>query len=250
MANGPVGVAVARHLTECGDQVVRLYLHDFGNQQCGEEIVAATGVSPRQTFFAHQTNDVDVVDSLSDLAPDFLITVYWSYLLKPRVFGIPTRGTVNFHPALLPINRGWYPHVHSIIDGTPCGVTLHAIDEGADTGPIWTQRPVPCSVLENAGTIHARLQEEMVRLFVDSWEGIKSGDITLSCQNDNKAIYRKKKDVDSLDRIDLDHQYTGRELLNLLRARTFGKRGFAYFEDPEYGKVYLHLQLNRDGRFE
>ena len=249
MANGPVGVAVARHLTECGDQIVRLYLHDFGNQQMGEEIVAAAGVKPRQTFFAHQTNDAEVVDSLRELAPDFLITVYWSYL-KPPVFQIPLRGTVNFHPALLPINRGWYPHVHSIVDGTPCGVTLHAIDEGADTGPIWAQRTVPCSVLDNAGTMHARLQDEITRLFVDSWEAIKSGDITLTPQDNDKAIYRKKKDVDALDEIDMDKQYTGRELLNLLRARTFGPRSFAYFKDPEHGRVYLHLRLSTNGQFQ
>ena len=47
--------------------------------------------------------------------------------------------TVNFHPALLPINRGWFPHVHSLIDGSKAGVTLHQIAEGADTGLIWVQ---------------------------------------------------------------------------------------------------------------
>lgn len=250
MANGPVGTQVARHVVASGDQILRLYLHDFGNQQCGEEIVAAAGVRPPEIFFAHQTNDPDAVASLRQLRPDFLITVYWSYLLKPEVFTIPQRGTVNFHPALLPINRGWYPHVHSIVDGTPCGVTLHAIDEGADTGPIWAQRKVACSLLENAGTIHARLQNEIVQLFVDSWEGIKSGQLQPRPQDHSQAIYRKKKDVDALDRIDLDRQYTGRELVNLLRARTFGSRGFAYVEDEEQGKIYLHLRLSRGGRFE
>lgn len=106
-----------------------------------------------------------------------------------------------------------------------------------------------CNVADNAGTIHARLQDEMARLFVESWEGIKSGEIELIPQDHDKAIYRRKKDVDPLDHIDLDNQYTGRELLNLLRARTFGNHGFAYLEDDTHGKAYLHLRLSRDGTF-
>ena len=59
--------------------------------------------------------------------------------VKASAFNL-AKDSVNFHPAFLPINRGWYPHVHSIVDGSKLGVTLHRIDEGADTGPIWVQK--------------------------------------------------------------------------------------------------------------
>ena len=36
----------------------------------------------------------------------------------------------------LPFNRGKNPNVWSIIESTPCGATIHKIDEKIDTGKI------------------------------------------------------------------------------------------------------------------
>lgn len=46
---------------------------------------------------------------------------------------------INIHPGLNPYNRGWFPHVFSIINGLPVGVTLHEMDKELDHGPIIDQ---------------------------------------------------------------------------------------------------------------
>jgi len=51
-----------------------------------------------------------------------------------------------------------------------------------------------------------------------------------------------------LDYIDLEKTFTGKELINLLRARTFGKKGFAYFRVGEK-KIFLNLKLNYTDEF-
>lgn len=248
-ADGAVGLQVAKILAASGDPVVQLYLHEPDTRKLGDEIAAACNVPPGQVISARASHEPANLERLRQLAPDFIITVYWAHLLKSELFRIPSRGTVNFHPALLPINRGWYPHVHSLLDGSPTGVTLHAIDETADTGPVWAQRAVPLEPTDTAGTIYARLQEQIIDLFRQSWPGIKSGTILPQPQDHTKAVYHKKKEIETLDALDLDAPTTARAVLNRLRARTFGTRGFAYFVDETGRHIHVYVRLGYDSDF-
>lgn len=238
-AGGSVGLRVLGYLRESGDNILRV--HAAGDKEYAEKAARAAGLGSAHGPDAQESD-------FAGLDIDFMLTVYWPRLLKPEIFGLAKGGCVNFHPALLPVNRGWYPHVHSILDGTPAGVTLHLIDEGADTGPVLAQKKVTVLPTDNAGTLHARLQDEIFELFKQNWPAIKDGRLEAVPQDESEAVYRKKSEVDALDFIDLEKQYRARDLLNLLRARSFGPRGFAYFEDG--GRVYARLQLNRTGVFE
>lgn len=245
-ANGLVGVEVAKYLHECGDPIVSLFLHDPPNQQHAEEILELCACADESVFRASQSHSVTVLKKLDAVAPDFIITVYWSHLLRPQLFNLARVSSVNFHPALLPINRGWYPHVHSLIDGTPLGVTLHQIDAGADTGPIWAQREIFPDSAETAGAIYSRLQKEIVILFREIWPDIKSARITPYRQDESKAIYHKKKEIEALDYCNLA-QMDALQLLRRLKARTFADKAFAYFIDASGEKVFMHLRLWKEG---
>jgi len=182
------------------------------------------------------------------LQPDYIITVYWAHLLRPVFYNSARYGTINFHPAFLPVNRGWHPHAHSIIDGTPTGVTLHAIEEDADTGPIWAQEKVNLLPTDTASDIYYRLQKEIVALFKETWPEIINRSISPKPQDDKFATYHKKSELSELDRIELDSICNPKKLINLLRARSFDDFGFAYFE--ENGKrVYLKLELGETPDF-
>ncbi len=245
LADGLVGLEVAKHLVASDDIISALYLHPESKRQCGEEIIEAAKVSPNQVFEAYLTKDPDHILEVQKLAPDFIVTVYWAYLLRPEFYRI-AKETLNFHPALLPINRGWYPHVHSIIDGTPCGVTLHAIHEDADTGPIWVQKEVVLEEADTSDKIYDRLQLEIVQLFKDNWDKIKTGSIEPSAQDHSKAIYHGKNEIDGLDEIDFDAPTTARTLIQQLKARTFKDKGFAYYRVGDR-KYYVRINLREEG---
>ncbi len=244
MVNYWPGLQTTRFLAEGADEIVRLYI-DKPDAPFAAQIVDASGLPEDRIFTADAINDPAHVEKHKEIEFDFLITVYWPYLLKRDVFSQAKVGTVNFHPALLPINRGWYPHVHSILDGSPTGVTLHDIDEGADTGPIWAQKKTPLEATDTAKTIYDRLQRDIVELFKTSWPGIKSGEIKRTMQDESKAVYHAKREVDNLDCIDLDKTYKGRDLINLLRARSFGDRAFAWFEQ-DGKRFYVNLRLSKN----
>ena len=240
MANDKPGALVAKFLNDSNDNIVRLYLHDEKNRKLSDDIINNSGCN--EIFFAKDLKNKDHITTIKKLDADFIITVYWAYLLKPEVFNA-VKDTVNFHPAYLPINRGWYPHVHSIIDGSMLGVTLHRIDEGADTGPIWAQKEVELSPYDTAKTIYGRLQLEMIELFQHNWEKIKSGTLVPTPQDNSKAVYHKKKELENLDCIDLDRKIKIKDLINLLKARSFGDLGFAFYNENEK-YVYLNLRLS------
>lgn len=217
------------------------------NKELDEDIVrqASMAQDSRVHFGDLRNAEESYVELFENERFDALITVYWPFIVPLRVFSMVPL-TVNFHPALLPINRGWYPHVHSILDGSPAGVTLHQLSAKADQGGIWAQHPVNIEPWETSGDVYKKLQREMFSLFCDSWKQIKGGEITPRGQNESLAIYHSKKEIDSLDKLDLDQVTKCRDFLNHLRARTFNNKGFAYFIE-ENQKYYVRVIIERAG---
>ena len=244
LANDLPGLRVAEYLRERGDEIVAVYLHAPERRRLGDEIVAASGCGPNAVHDAGALRDPAHVAALAALEPDFIVTVYWAHLISTDVIAAARRSTVNFHPALLPVNRGWYPHVHSIVDGSPTGVTLHAVDAGADTGPIWAQREVPLTPYDTAGTIYARLQDEIVALFRETWPAIVSGELEPVPQDHARAVYHDRSEVDRLDELRPDDVMRVGDVIDRLRARSFGDRGFAWYEVGGE-RVYVNVRLGR-----
>lgn len=247
LANDWPGVRVARILRDSGDTLLRLYLHELAGQKDVDELIQTSGLRPDAIFTADKFKDPMHVAALRDVEFDWIVTVYWAHLLKPEIFQLARRGTVNFHPAPLPINRGWYPHVHSIIDGSPIGVTLHQIDADADTGPIWAQEILTLGPAETAKEIYDRLQQRIVTLFAEKWPAIRDGRIQPVPQA-GPGCYHRKKEIETLNHLDLDAPTTTRAVINRLRARSFGARGFAYF-DAEGRRHFVRIQINQTGKF-
>ncbi|WP_424979988.1 formyltransferase family protein [Leisingera sp. S232] len=73
--------------------------------------------------------------------PD-LIAVTGAPVLKPTVFTLPRLGTLNMHSSLLPAYRGTQAEFWQVLeqDWQSCGITVHFVDVGVDTGRIVLQR--------------------------------------------------------------------------------------------------------------
>ena len=246
-ANHKPGVEIAKHLNHhIGCEVSALFLTGE-NKENDKEIIKFSGIKNENIFIGNSLKDINQVKWFQSQGFDGLICVYWPWLLSKEIF-LSVDLTVNFQPAFLPINRGWFPHVHSLIDGTKAGVTLHQIEEGADTGDIWVQEEELVLPTDTAKTLYIRLQQKIVDLFIKNWDNILSGKIKPFKQDETKAIYRPKKAIQDLDYINLDQTIKVRDLINLLRARTFGDLGFAFFEENGE-KTFLNLRLSKKIKF-
>ena len=242
------GIEIADYFQRVScDQVLALYLTGQ-DEKTDEAIISALKMPSERVFMGKSVlNDHGHFAWLAAQKVDAVVTVYWPYLLKKEVFRLAKK-TVNFHPALLPINRGWYPHVHSLIDGSPSGVTLHALEIEADTGDIWAQKEVSILPTETAKDLYLRLQQEIVALFKETWEDIMQDKIIPQPQDHSSAVYHSKSSVAQYDHIDLDANCTPRQFINLLRARSFGDKGFAFYEE-DGKKIYVNLRLSTNPDF-
>lgn len=112
-------------------------------------------------------NEPEAVAALRSVAPDLVVCVGWTQLLKRAVLEVPRLGCLGFHASLLPRYRGRAPVNWAIINGeTETGNTLMVLDEGVDTGDIVAQRRFAIDDLDTCATVYDKVADsadEMLR---------------------------------------------------------------------------------------
>lgn len=130
----------------------------------------------------------EVASLLCDLAAELHVVVAYGQILPKAVLAIPPRGTINVHASLLPSYRGAAPIQWAIANGeTETGVTTMLLDEGLDTGPTLLQRRAPLGPEDTAGTLEQRLAMLGAQVLVETLEGLASGTVTPTPQDDARA---------------------------------------------------------------
>ena len=91
----------------------------------------------------------------------------------------------------MPYNRGAHPNYWSFVDKTPKGVSIHKIDRGVDTGPIYIQKKVNYTKKDTLHSFYIKLKIEIERLFLDNFKKIILGEIKPSVQKGKGSFHRK-----------------------------------------------------------
>lgn len=121
---------------------------------------------------------------------DLVLVGTWKERLKKDVFNIPTIGTVNVHPSLLPKYRGPNPYMQTILRGEKeSGVTLHLVDEGYDTGAILSQEKVEILDSDTSKELRERSVRVARRLVRDFITDLNDKMITPIKQAEKYASY-------------------------------------------------------------
>jgi len=243
LGNNWIGWQVVKWLKEQNEEIVGLVIHPTEKQKYRDEIIESSKVKEGNIFYSSQLSQLDTQDAIKSLEPDIGLSILFGYILKPNFINLFPSGVINLHPAYLPFNRGAYPNVWSIVEGTPAGVTLHYIDAKIDTGDIIAQRRVQIESVDTGKTLNHKLENASVELFKETWLTISSGQTTRIPQREDDGTYHSTQDVRLIDCIDLDREYTAKELFDIIRARTYPPYAGAYFIDVEGRKVYLRLEL-------
>ncbi len=103
-------------------------------------------------------NNREETDFLKTLAPDVIIVVAFGLILTPDILNIPVYGVLNLHPSLLPDLRGPSPIHYTILKMMKFGgVTIMAMNEGIDTGPLAAQQRIALDKNENFSGLYEKL---------------------------------------------------------------------------------------------
>lgn len=244
LGNNYLGWKTLECLRAAGESIVALALHPPHSRKFGEEILNAAGLAESAVFAGDRLRESEILERIAACKPDLGVSVMFGHILRREFLQLFPRGVINLHPGLLPYNRGAYPNVWSIVDGTPAGVTLHCVDEGVDTGPILAQRPVAVEAIDTGESLYRKLEAAALDLFRDTWPAIRDGQIRPTPQAESGTSHRTA-DVATIDRIDLDREYAAGDLIDVLRARTFPPYRGAYFE-MDGRRVYVRVSLEYD----
>ena len=242
LGNNWLGWQVLHWLKEEGESIVGLVVHPLHKRKYGEELLRTAALTPDTIFDGSCLKQTETLHAIRDLRADIALSVLFGYILVEEYTAMFPAGAINLHPAFLPYNRGAHPNIWSIVEDTPAGATLHCMDESVDTGDIIAQRQGEIEPTDTGQSLYSKLECCSLDLFKDTWPLIRSGDAARSAQHKGIGTYHRSSDVRRIDHIDLDRLYSARELIDILRARSFPPYPGAYFVHKDR-RVYLRLEL-------
>jgi len=105
---------------------------------------------------------------------DIVVSYCYRFILKPETLRRYQYRCVNLHNSYLPWGRGVEPLFFSVVNNEPCGVSIHWMDEGLDTGELIAQKhlnvPEEMTFRQMYNAQHKVLRD----LFIKHWPYIRS----------------------------------------------------------------------------
>ncbi|HNM77375.1 MAG TPA: methionyl-tRNA formyltransferase [Tepidiformaceae bacterium] len=89
------------------------------------------------------------------LGADLCVMAFVTDIIPNEVLEYPAKGTIQYHPSLLPLHRGSSAMNWPIINGeTETGLSIFWPDQGIDTGPILLQKTTPIGPDQTMGDLY------------------------------------------------------------------------------------------------
>jgi len=221
------------------------------------ELIGELGVD--ENIFVFVTTEIENIEItrgslalLENLDPDFLasqfgiiLSLHCRKILPPNL--VKKIKCINIHPGFNPYNRGWYPHVFSLVNGLPAGATLHEMDEEIDHGPIIDQIKVEIYPTDTSKTLYERIQMAEIELLRKNLRSILENNYTTFLPHEEGNV-NYKKDFENLCQLDFNNGISFDDFFSRLRALTHPPYKNAYFIDKKSGKkifVYIDIEDNQ-----
>jgi len=186
---------------------------------------------------------------LTQKKPDVVFCIGWSFLLPEELLNLAPYGTVGFHPAALPLNRGRHPIIWALALGlTETASTFFRMDSGTDSGPILNQLPIYINDGDDATSLYVKILDVIPFQINEIVQNYIKGTLKPQPQNDEKANYwRKRCRSDGI----IDWRMSARSIHNLVRALTRPYVGAEFEIDDIVVKVWktelvCHVPVNAE----
>jgi methionyl-tRNA formyltransferase len=133
------------------------------------------------------------------------------------MLNVPTYGTIQYHPSLLPRHRGPSSINWPIIWGEPrTGLTIFWPDNGLDTGPILLQKEVEIRDTDTLGSLYfERLFPMGIEAILEAVDMVRAGTAPKIPQDESLATYESWC---KQEHVAIDWQQPLQTVWNLLRG--------------------------------
>lgn len=185
------GKAVLEALLARGENVVAVYVAPEKEGQKADplkEAAIAAGLEVRQPA---SYRDEATAEAFRALKPDLQVMAFVTLFVPSSFLKIPTHGSIQYHPSLLPAYRGASAINWPIIKGeTETGLSIFWPDDGLDTGDVLLQKTTPIGPKDTLGTVYFdRLFPMGVEAMMESVDLVKAGKAPKIKQDESLATY-------------------------------------------------------------
>jgi methionyl-tRNA formyltransferase len=210
------GKAVLEALLERGEDVIAVYCPEDKDGR----VDPLTQAARDRGLPVHQPKSFktdEAVAEIGALKPDLGVMAFVTKFVPSSFLNVPTHGTIQYHPSLLPLHRGPSSINWPIIMGrTETGLSIFWPDDGLDTGPILLQKTVAIEPDDTLGSVYFdKLFPLGVEAMLEAVDLVRDGKAPRIEQDESKATYEswcKKENVG------IDWSKPAAEIYNLIRG--------------------------------
>ena len=175
------------------------------------------------------SKDVELIQKLKDLKPDFFVTFAFGQILSQEVLDIPKFATVNLHASLLPKYRGANPIQRCIYNGDcKTGITTMLTVLELDAGDICETDEI--TITDSMTNIELKdiISEKSPALLCSTLKGLYSGELKPQKQCcDGVTIAKKFVKQDGL----IDWNRSAKDIHNQVRSMVDFPTAYTMFND-------------------
>jgi methionyl-tRNA formyltransferase len=211
------GKAVLEALLKRGDEVIAVYVAPEKPGQKADPLKEAAVAAKLPVYQPASYRKPEVWEEFRTLKPDLQVMAFVTLFVPEEFLNIPTNGSVQYHPSLLPKYRGPSAINWPIIQGeTETGLSVFWPDNGLDTGDVLLQKKTPIGFEDSLGSVYFdRLFPMGVEAMLESVDLVKAGKAPRIKQDESQATYEGRCGVDNA-RIDWGKPW--RQIHNLIRG--------------------------------
>jgi methionyl-tRNA formyltransferase len=211
------GKAVLEALLKRGDEVVAVYVAPEKPGQKADPLKEAALAAKLPVHQPTSYRKPEVWEEFRALKPDLQVMAFVTLFVPEEFLNIPTHGSIQYHPSLLPKYRGPSAINWPIIQGdTETGLSIFWPDNGLDTGDVLLQKKTPISFEDSLGSVYFdRLFPMGVEAMLESVDLVKAGTAPRIKQDEARATYEGRCTADNA-RIDWGKPW--RQIHNIIRG--------------------------------
>ena len=185
------GKAVLEALIKRGEDVVAVYVAPEKEGAKADPLKEAALAAGLPVYQPASYRRSEVWDEFRALRPDLQVMAFVTLFVPEEFLNIPTRGSIQYHPSLLPAYRGPSAINWPIIKGdTETGLSIFWPDNGLDTGDVLLQKKTPVGPADTLGSVYFdRLFPMGVEAMLEAVDLIKAGKAPRLKQDEAKATY-------------------------------------------------------------
>ena len=185
------GGSVLDALVQAGETVVAVFLPPDREGRPPDPIKSAAQGHDIPVFQFRRMRNQTAIDAFKEVKADLCVMAFVTDIIPDAILEAPAKGTIQYHPSLLPKHRGPSSINWPIIYGeTETGLTIFWPDKGLDTGPVLLQKTVAITSEDTLGSLYFdKLFPMGVDALVEAVELVAGGTAPRIVQDESQATY-------------------------------------------------------------